>query len=184
MYGFAVANPDNKGVNSHVLVTVSETAGAWKTLEKCRTGDGNIAGLNALLLSSKDSDGLQNGPFTIVAIDQACAGTKAEVGEGEGRYQLAPFDVAGTKAGAGKANNTEVSLVAVTIKANSPAWRAAASCRPASSTDDLTGLVALLREASDNDALNDGPFTIETADKRCPGLAISVGDGDGSYKLQ
>lgn len=185
MYGFALANPNNKGVDSHVLVTVSEKAEAWKTLERCRTGDGEITGLSALLLSSKDSDGLQNGPFTIVTIEPSpCAGTKADIGEGEGTYQLAPTaTVSSSKTDAGKAN-TEVSLVEVTIKANSPAWRDAAGCRPANSPDDVRGLIALLRDASDNDALNDGPFTIETADTRCPGLALSIGDGDGSYKLR
>jgi hypothetical protein len=142
--------------------------------------------LDALLLSSKDSDGLQNGPFTFVAIDKRCAGTKAEVGEGEGLYQLAPVDAGTTSSTRPSAGSTspEGALVAVTIKANSPAWRAAAACRPPNSPDDLTGLIALLREASDNDALQNGPFTVETADARCPGLVVTIGNGDGSYKRQ
>ncbi|TLM80977.1 hypothetical protein FDW83_18060 [Pseudarthrobacter sp. NamE2] len=182
LYAYAVSNPEDKGLNSHVLVNVPQGTEAWKALEKCRSDEGDIVGMDALLLSSDDADGLQNGPFTFVAIPGTCAGTKVEIGEGGGAYQLAPTSSAEKAAAGGE--SAESPLVTVTIKANSPAWRAAVGCRPEDSTDDLTGLVALLRSSSDGDARTDGPFAIETADRRCAGLDLNVGDGDGTYSRQ
>jgi hypothetical protein len=183
IYAYAVTNPDDEGLNSHVLVNVPQGSEAWTALEKCRAGDGDILGLDALLLSSDDTDGLQNGPFTFVAIEDNCAGTQVEIGERGGSYRPAPIS-GSTQQATAEAETAESPLVAVTIKANSPAWRSAAACRPADSTDDLTGLVALLRNSSDGDARSDGPFSIETADVRCPGLDLNIGDGDGSYSRQ
>lgn len=183
LYTSAVANPSEEGINSLVLVNVVKDTEAWNALKKCASGDSDIVELEALLESSRDADGLQDGPFSIIATEGECAGTEALIQDGGGKYRL-PLVGTTPEAQTPIEGEEANSVVVVTIKANTQAWKQAAACRPANNADPLTGLLALLRDASDRDALGDGPFTISTIDVRCPGLVISVADGDGSYELQ
>lgn len=189
LYAFAISNPRvEQGVYSGVVVSINKDTEAWKALKNCRTGDGPISGLTALLLSSDDSDGLQNGPFKIVttqAVDQPnCAGTVVEVEEGGGSYVKAQptpgADDTTTSAPKGEPSTKGV-LVSVTIKENSTAWKLLSACR-VGTVGDITGLLALLRSANDDDANQDGPYVVETADPRCSGEVATVENGDGSVE--
>ena len=73
-----------------VEVTILANTAPWKMLTECQPPDkGNIFGLAALLETSDDSDGHQDGPFSAIVTDPACPAS-ITVAQGEGSYRTLP----------------------------------------------------------------------------------------------
>lgn len=92
MYAYALANPlDQPPVGSLVAVTVDPGTDAWTALKGCQPPNGKdaIVGVHALLTSSNDADGRQDGPFSATVVDPRCP-TQVTVGEGQGSYLPIP----------------------------------------------------------------------------------------------
>lgn len=182
-YAFAIANPgDAAGTNARVVVTAKSDSEAWNALEECRgDGSGDITGLDALLLTSDDADGLQDGPFTIVTTKAGCEGTMVEFKEGDGTYGVASAARA-TSEELEEVDESAQALATVTLKSNTASSRMVQSeCGFEAAAVANGGFQALLTSSDDADAKHDGPFSVLVAEPECPGLELQVPNGDGEY---
>lgn len=185
-YAYAVANPTSEGSTKNpVTVTLDTSSGAGKRFvdDACvdDAKDAKDVAVEGLLVTSRDADGLQNGPFSFTPLDGKCAGKTFDVDEGEGRY-------VGVAAAEGSTTNSSESAktdeaawvpVLVTILPNSPAWTNLNDCRK--SQEDLSDVGALMIESSDPDAQQDGPFSVRLSEGSCAGKSVKIAEGEGKY---
>jgi hypothetical protein len=68
-----------------VTLTIAAHTSPWNQLAACQSGDVDITGLSALLTSSDDADGRQDGPFTAIVSDPRCP-MAISVTPGDGTY--------------------------------------------------------------------------------------------------
>lgn len=189
VYTFGVANPNlpGPGANSIVVASVEkEAADAWTALAACTPDEEDtVGGLTAVLTSSDDRDGRQDGPFSIVVIDGDCAGVSVEVGDHQGGYGAIDVGDDEVPTNPEDSGDSAPSLrVSVTLLATGEAWSEVAEQCNLQPSGDLTQLGAILvkPDADATDVDRDGPFTIQVADDRCAiAPVIEVGDGEGSY---
>lgn len=186
LYAYTISNPTtDSAVQARITVDLKKGSDAWDAVKECRAGDvaSDVVDLPALLVSSMDRDAEQDGPFTFVTTKAGCEGERVEVAQGDGSYDLPPATAAAEPTSTTPPPRP-ARLVAVTLKANMAPWLAARACRPSPRRSvDLRNLRALLRTATIADERRDGPFTIETADRRCRrSIVLTVQDGEGRYR--
>ena len=189
-YAYAVANPTSEGsVKNPVNVTLNAESAALKEIvdDKCVSGakTDTAATLEALLVTSRDSDGLQDGPFSFTPLDGKCAGKTFAVEEGGGHYVGIASSEATPSAGAG--TTTEEAEVAwepvtITVFPFTSAWEDLEECRGPDS--QLSDTAALLSVSDDADAEQDGPFTARITEGPCAGYLVNVEEGRGRYQAQ
>jgi len=181
-YTYVLSNPTDDALNVPVLVSLSADTGAWTSAAACRSDDtADAVDLEAILVSSENRDGLENGPFEAILTETNCQGVVITVTDKGGSYRpLPPAEEPAVDASSAD-TAARPPLVSVSIKQNSAAWKVVNECAGGSLAGDIEDLSSLLREVLEDDANGDGPFVIETVDPRCSGLVVTVDDGDGSF---